>query len=97
MAGKTLQDRILATDVRKLALKRIKDILEDEENIKYSKNFQEQLLIKLAGSVLPRLNEHSGEDGGPIVIRADNDLLEKYGITPQPEENSEGHPQIQGD
>jgi len=30
------------------------------------------ILIKLAGSVLPRINEHSGEDGQPIIVKWQN-------------------------
>lgn len=30
--------------------------------------FKEQMLLRLAGSVLPRLNEVSGEGGGPVEV-----------------------------
>ena len=65
--GKTLNDRKLAADVRKIALTEIKKILEGEDE-KYKK----ELLLRLAGSLLPRINEHSGEDGEPIVIKVQN-------------------------
>jgi len=66
--GKSYNDRVLASEVRTLSLKKIKAILEDENNEKYAKSFQEALLLKLAGTVLPRLNEHTGEDGEPLQI-----------------------------
>lgn len=50
--GKSLQDRKLAADVRKLTLIKIKKVLKDEDS-----DFQRQLLLRLASSVLPRLKE----------------------------------------
>jgi hypothetical protein len=61
----TLNDRVLAADVRRLTLTEIKQILEVPEMTEFKK----QVILKLASSVLPRLNEHSGEDGGPIEQR----------------------------
>ena len=61
--GKSLNDRILAAEVRTLSLRKIKSVLEDEKCEKYGKEFQQQLLLRLAGTLLPRLNEHTGEDG----------------------------------
>ncbi len=56
--GKSLNDRKLAANVRTLTLKKIQTILEGEDN-----DYQRQIILKLAGTVLPRLNEHTGEDG----------------------------------
>jgi hypothetical protein len=60
--GKSLNDRQLSASVRTLALNEIKTILErpgmDE--------FKKQLVLKLAPTLLPRLNEHTGEDGDAI-------------------------------
>lgn len=61
--GKSFQDRELAARVRTLALSEIERVLSKKKGKLY-----EAVLIKLAGSVLPRLNEHTGEDGGPIQI-----------------------------
>lgn len=62
--GKSMQDRELAARVRTLALNEIEKALKNKKN----KRLYEAVLIKLAGSVLPRLNEHSGPDGKPIPI-----------------------------
>lgn len=62
MAGPVLADKLLSSSVRRKALKEIERVL-DGEDCKYKK----QIVLKLAGTVLPRLNEHTGEDGGAIV------------------------------
>jgi hypothetical protein len=61
--GKSFQDRELAARVRTLSLTEIEHVLKNRKHKLYG-----PVLIKLAGSVLPRLNEHTGEDGGPIQI-----------------------------
>jgi hypothetical protein len=62
--GKSLNDRKLAAAVRSLALEEIKGILEQDELTP----LKIQILLKLAPSILPRLNEHTGEDGERLVI-----------------------------
>lgn len=62
--GKSMQDRELAAEVRKLTLEECKRHLKAKKGRLY-----EALLVKLAGTALPRLNEHTGEDGGPIQIQ----------------------------
>lgn len=76
MAGIALTDRKLGAEVRRLGLKKLKVILEDENHEKYSKEFQQQILLKLASTLLPRINEHTGENGGEIKIN-----LMNYGDT----------------
>lgn len=61
-----MQDRELAARVRSLALGEIEAVLKDKET---DYEFYKAVLIKLAGSVLPRLNEHTGEGGEPIEQR----------------------------
>lgn len=61
--GKSFQDRELAGRVRTLSLQEIEKVLKNPKSKLYG-----PILIKLAGTVLPRLNEHSGNDGEPIVI-----------------------------
>ena len=61
--GKSFQDRELAAKVRSLALEEIHKVLKLGEGDLYK-----QLLIRLAGTVLPRLNEVTGQDGEAIVI-----------------------------
>lgn len=66
--GKSLQDRKLAAQVRSLALDRIKDLLEMPTVKMKADDYElyKAVLIKLSGTVLPRLNEVTGEDGEPI-------------------------------
>lgn len=61
--GKSFQDRELAARVRTLALGEIEKVLKNPKHKLYG-----QVVVKLAGSVLPRLNEHTGENGNPIEI-----------------------------
>lgn len=63
--GVSLNDRVLAAEVRRLALSDIKKVLEEPEMTP----FKVQVLLKLAPSILPRLNEHTGEGGEPIEQR----------------------------
>lgn len=61
--GKTLQDRELSARVRTLALSEIEKVLKNPKHKLYS-----QVLVKVAGTVLPRLSEVTGAEGGPIEI-----------------------------
>lgn len=66
----TVVDRELSKKVRRLTLKKIEKILSrpvvrmDKEEY----DLYKQVLLKLAGNILPRLNEHSGPDGGDIPL-----------------------------
>ncbi len=63
MAGKSHQDIELAARVRSLTLQ------ECERQLKKKKGrLYEAVLLRLAGTVLPRLNEVSGQDGTPIQL-----------------------------
>ncbi len=75
MAGKNYNDRILASEVRTLALEKVKLLLKKGKG-----KFYEQVLIRLAGSLLPRLNELSGEGGGPLIIQLPKEIIEKNGL-----------------
>ena len=71
MAGQTGYNKVLGHTVRNLTLKIIEDALDKESpNYKnYNDEFRNALILRLAGTLLPRLNEHSGEDGGPITYK----------------------------
>jgi len=75
-----LFDRKLAAEVRTLTLKKIKAILEMPEVKMKADDYElyKAVLIKLAGTVLPRLNEHTGEDGGAILINGNTIEVKKY-------------------
>ncbi len=63
MAGKTYNDLKLAGEVRTLTLKEIERVLKGTDEV-----YKKELVLKLAANCLPRLNEHSGPDGGDIPI-----------------------------
>ena len=63
--GSTYEHRALANSVRKLALDEIQKVLSPKYK---DKSYQKAMLLKIAPALLPRLNEHTGEDGGPIKI-----------------------------
>jgi hypothetical protein len=62
MAGPIKPDMELQREVRRLTLKKIRAILIADKDDDLSR----AVLLKLAGTVLPRINEHTGEDGGAI-------------------------------
>lgn len=61
--GKSFNDRVLAGEVRTLTLSEIKKALLGTDE-----DFKKQVILRLAGSILPRLNELSGPDGAPLPI-----------------------------
>lgn len=89
MAGIIYTDRKLGAEVRSLTLKKIKAVLEDDKNEIYKKDFQEALILRLAGSVLPRLNEVTGEDGKPIIFQVSKEIAEKNNINETDNSTSE--------
>lgn len=68
--GKSFQDRTLAAEVRSLTLNKIKDLFTKPrvDMDAHDAKLHDEILIKLAGTVLPRLNEVTGTDGEPIVV-----------------------------
>jgi hypothetical protein len=84
--GKSVNDRELAAEVRSLTLNKIKTLFElkDEEMNNRQRILHDRILEKLAGSVLPRLNEHTGQNGDPIehevtvikIIKPDGDSIQ---------------------
>lgn len=81
--GKLFSDRELAGQVRNLALDHLMKVLDPKYK---DKTYQKAMLLKIAPTLLPRLNEHTGEDGKPIVLSFDNAF---QGATPStPKANS---------
>ena len=62
--GKSLQDRKLAAKVRCFALKECYGALKNKEE---DPVLYKAVLLKLAGTLLPRLNEHTGADGEQLI------------------------------
>jgi hypothetical protein len=84
MPGIPYYQRQLGAEVRDLTLKEIKKILLDLEHKTYTENFRGQVILRLAGNVLPRIQEISGQDGKPIKIIFDETLNPAR----QPKENN---------
>lgn len=63
MAGVALNDRALGARVRRLTLKEIEKILLGDDE-----DYKKEIIMKLAPSILPRINEHSGENGEAIKV-----------------------------
>lgn len=81
--GKTFNDRELAARVRTLTLKEIEKTLKGQDS-----EFKKAVILKLSTNILPRLNEHSGEGGGPMTFVVSGTLAEKNGIDAQPGKGS---------
>ena len=71
--GKTFQDREKASEVRSRVLDCIKLVLSDEgndlEKVEKWSDYKLDLVKRMSTSILPRLNEVAGPDGGPIEIK----------------------------
>ena len=66
--GVQFNDRELAGNVRGLALKHLQTILSDTYK---DKKFQKEIISRLAPTLLPRLNELTGEGGQPLFGKFD--------------------------
>lgn len=65
--GKTFNDRIKSAKVRNKVLDAILKVYENKEDKLTEKQWE--LTLRMATTVLPRLNEHTGEDGGDIKVK----------------------------
>jgi hypothetical protein len=68
MAGAYYKQK-LSGEVRDLTLREIKSVLLDKKCVKNTKEFRQTLLLRLAGSVLPRVQEISGADGKDLFAK----------------------------
>ena len=68
MARHTTYDLTVTKQVRTQALGDILEILKETKEAKGFGAHKREMLLKLATTVLPRVNEHSGLDGEPIVL-----------------------------
>lgn len=68
MARKATYEYAPTKEVRTKALADILEVLNETKAATKFSDFKKQMLLKLAGTVLPRVNEHSGIDGDPIKI-----------------------------
>jgi hypothetical protein len=77
--GKSFQDRKLAAEVRSQVLTDINAVLTEEPEVTDWTDYKKQLVLKMAPSVLPRLNEVTGDDGGPVQVNITSQLAKIYG------------------
>jgi len=77
--GKSFNDRELAGKVRTLALNQVFDVLSGK-GLGKDKEYKKAVLIKLTGTILPRLNELSGEDGATLLVEISERIAEKRKI-----------------
>mgnify|MGYP003434397710 CR=1 FL=1 len=66
MAGIIHNDRELGARVRRLTLRKIEAVLKGDDE-----EFKKAVILKLSSSILPRINEHSGEGGEAIKLVID--------------------------
>jgi hypothetical protein len=69
----TLNDRHLAARVRTKLLKEIEAVLNGDDFA-----YKKEIMLKMATTLLPRLNEVTGEDGSSIKITVSKEIAEHY-------------------
>ncbi len=79
MAGTPLNDRKLGATVRNKALDDIYKVLTDDPEVEKWSEYKKQILSKMSSSILPRMNEHTGEGGEPIQLDISSQLSKVYG------------------
>ena len=90
-ASKGLQfnDRELMAQVRTLTLNEIEKILKKGYK-GTNRGLYTAVITRLAGTILPRLNELKNQDGTPFVIQITSAGAQKYGIDPSAASNPNG-------
>lgn len=81
--GVSFNERELAGKVRSLALEETFKVLSNPKSKLYG-----PVLIRLAGTILPRLNEVTGEGGAPLVIEISGAVAKKYAVNASSRTNS---------
>lgn len=82
--GKSFNDRTLAAEVRTLGLERVRELFKKGKGRLY-----EQVLTRMSGSLIPRLNELTGENGGPLIVELPGVIIKKNGINSATGKDSE--------
>lgn len=85
---KKISDRDLASATRRLALKKIFNLLCMERGTlsPAELDLYSKILVKLAGAVLPRIQEITGEDGEQLTIHIAREIADKNKIGTTEEE-----------
>lgn len=81
MAAPIAPHRKKAATLRALALDLSIAALKGEGEYGNDTEFKKQLLLRIASNILPRLNEHTGDNGGAIVVATSPELANKYGLS----------------
>src|SRR3990167_2637236 len=94
-SGVLAVDRDLAAEVRRMTLKKIKRLFDMSvaEMSERELQLHDEVFKRLAGTVLPRLTEVTGEDGGALIISYDP-AFKKDDTTPETEGDSTVQSQI---
>src|SRR5262245_11459505 len=72
MARKPVYDHDTVKEVRMLALQDIIEVLKETPKSKKFGIYKKEMLLKLATTVLPRINQHEGTGGEPVAIQLVN-------------------------
>jgi hypothetical protein len=65
--GVKFEDRVQSARTRAKGLNAIERVLDDKDISKWS-DYKKQLLLRLAPSILPRINQFENDDGEPFEI-----------------------------
>ena len=68
MANEVFNDRKKSGDVRSKVLDCIQLVLDDDLEVNDWSDYKKDLIRRMSTSILPRLNELSGPDGGEIPL-----------------------------
>lgn len=75
MAGKSHQDREKASELRSKVMDNLFLVLSDSKKdlakVKKWSKLKTELVTRMSTSILPRLNELTGEDGAPLTVTFD--------------------------
>lgn len=88
IGGKSFQDREKSAKLRAEVIDSLFLVIADDPRVEQWSEYKKRIVEKLAGTVLPRLNEHSGAEGTPLQIVISKETAERYAITPNPENSS---------
>jgi hypothetical protein len=66
--GKTFQDRQKTALLRNEVIDAVSAILKDDPSVEQWSDYKKRVVERLASTVLPRLNEHTGADGADLKI-----------------------------
>ncbi len=86
--GVQFNDRVLAGNLRTRAMQEILLVVNEDKKVKKWSAYKKTMLLTLAKSILPRLQEHTGEDGSAIVIEFSEVLAKKHGVNARSNGNS---------